>query len=189
MFAWGVEIATPRRSYRVMAEKDPQALIVGLAASHGGQLRRFLLGRVRNAADISDLMQEIFLRMLRVPDHEAIRSPEAYLFTVAQHVAQQHALREAAAPPSVEVSRMLSDLYATPESDPVLQTSVDQCLEQLDRALDGLSPKVRATFILQRHYGLSLQQISQRLGISFPMAKKYLAKALLRFRQHLGGLE
>jgi RNA polymerase sigma factor (sigma-70 family) len=168
-----------------LSVNDRQILLTSLAEGHGEALRRFLLVRVRNSADIPDLVQEVFLRMLRVPDHEAIRSPEAYLFTVAQHVAQQHSLRQAAAPPSVEVGQVLSDLYATPESDPLMQTSADQCLERLDRVLEGLSPKVRATFILQRHHGLSLEEVSERLGISFPMAKKYLAKALLRFRQHL----
>ena len=57
--------------------------------------------RVRNAADVPDMLQEVYLRMLRVPNVESIRSPEAYLFTVAQHVVQQHSLRQSAAPPSI----------------------------------------------------------------------------------------
>jgi len=43
-----------------------------------------LLARVRNIADVPDITQEVYLRMLRVPNVESIRSPEAYLFTVAQ---------------------------------------------------------------------------------------------------------
>ena len=62
-----------------MTAETGQALVAALAASHGGQLRRFLSSRVRNAADIPDLIQEVYLRMLRIPDHDAIRSPEAYL--------------------------------------------------------------------------------------------------------------
>jgi RNA polymerase sigma-70 factor (ECF subfamily) len=140
---------------------------------------------VRNAADVPDIMQEVFLRMLRVPDYEAIRSPEAYLFTIAQHVAQQHALRESAAPPAVDVTRLTSQLQAAADSDPAMQASADQVLERLDRALDRFSPKVRAVFILHRHHGLSLEQISRELGISFPMAKKYLVKALYQIRQQM----
>jgi RNA polymerase sigma factor (sigma-70 family) len=165
-----------------LTETDRQSLVSGLIDSHGPQLRRFLLRRVRNAADVPDIIQEVFLRMLRIPDTEAIRSPEAYLFTVAQHVAQQHALREAAAPPAVDVTQMMAQLHAPPDSDPAMQASADQALERLDRALDRFSPKVRAVFILHRHYGLSLEQISTQLGISFPMAKKYLVKALFQIR-------
>lgn len=169
---------------RLVAE-GPKTLVARLIDSHGEQLRRFLTTRVRNAADVPDILQEVFLRMLRVPDQEAIRSPEAYLFTVAQHVAQQHALREATQPRSVEITRILTQLNAASDADPALQASADQCIEEIDRVFDRLSPKVRATFILHRYYGLSLEQISERLGISFPMAKKYLVKALFQIRQHV----
>ena len=168
-----------------MSANDTPTLVADLAETHGEQLRRFLVSRVRNAADVPDMVQEVFLRMLRIRNHEAIRSPEAYLFTVAQHVAQQHALRQAAIPASVEIGQMLSQIQAAADTDPALQVSADQCLEKLDRALDRMSPKVRATFILHRRYGLSLVQISEQLKISFPMAKKYLVKALCQFRDHL----
>ena len=168
-----------------LTAEDRQSLVTMLMASHGPQLRRFLMSRVRNAADISDLAQEVFLRMLRVPSQAVIRSPEAYLFTVAQHVAQQHAMRDATAPPSIEITQMLSQLHAAADADPAMQVSAEQSIEALDRAFDRFSPKVRATFILHRHYGLSLEQISRHLGISFPMAKKYLVKALFQIRQHM----
>jgi RNA polymerase sigma factor (sigma-70 family) len=164
---------------------DNKALVSTLIDSHGEQLRRFLMTRVRNIADVPDILQEVFLRMLRISNREAIRSPEAYFFTVAQHVAQQHALRESAAPPSVDITRMLTQLPATSDADPAMQASADECIAAIDRALDRFSPKVRATFILHRCYGLTLEEISQRLGISFPMAKKYLVKALMQFRQHM----
>ena len=69
-----------------MSAEAARALITGLVASHGVKLRRFLLLRLRNAADVPDILQEVYLRMLRIPNVESIRSPEAYLFTVAQHV-------------------------------------------------------------------------------------------------------
>jgi len=170
-----------------VTETDRQALVAGLIDSHGQQLRRFLLRRVRNPADVPDIIQEVFLRMLRIPGSDAIRSPEAYLFTVAQHVVQQHSLREAATPPAVDVTKMVAELHAPADADPAMQAAADQALERLDRALERFSPKVRAVFILHRHHGLSLEQISTHLGISFPMAKKYLVKALLQIRQQVEG--
>lgn len=38
--------------------KDAQALIEGLVASHGDQLRRILLARARNTVDVQDITQE-----------------------------------------------------------------------------------------------------------------------------------
>lgn len=168
-----------------MSAEAARALITGLVASHGVKLRRFLLLRVRNAADVPDMLQEVYLRMLRVPNVESIRSPEAYLFTVAHHVVQQHSLRQSAAPPSVELSEMLNSARAVPDVDPVLDLDAQQCLEQLQAELDRLSPKLRATFLLHRRDGLSLEEIAERLGISVPMVKKNLMQALVQLRQRL----
>lgn len=125
--------------------------------------------------------------MLRIPDRDAIRFPEAYLFTIALHVAQQHAMQESALPPSVEVSELLTQLHAATDADPALQAHAEQCWERFARALDRLSPKVRATFVLHRYYGMTLEEISRELQTSLPMAKKYLVKALTRLRQYLDG--
>ena len=168
-----------------MRIQDPQHFVADLAASHGDQLRRFLVARARNVADVPDIVQEVFLRMLRIPNIESIRSPEAYLFTVAQHVVQQHTLRQTATPPSVELTQMLDIPSASPEADPVLATDAAQCGEQLQGAMEELAPKVRAAFLLHRRDGLSLDEIGLRLGLSRSMVKKNLMKALLHFRQRL----
>jgi RNA polymerase sigma factor (sigma-70 family) len=169
--------------------ENNQALVARLVATHGKQLRRFLLARARNASDVADIGQEVYLRMLRVPNIESIRSPEAYLFTVAQHVVQQHTLRQSALPPSVEITGLLNAPHAPATADPVLETDAQQCLEQLQLELDQLSPKMRATFLLHRRDGLSLDEIGARLGISRGMVKKYLMKALMHFRQRLDRAE
>jgi RNA polymerase sigma factor (sigma-70 family) len=161
------------------------ALVEELAAKQGQRLRRFLKTRVRNAADIPDIIQEVFLRLLRVSNHETIRAPEAYIFTIAHHVAQQHTLRSAAGAGSVELSEVLSELRVVTEADPALEVSAQQCLVELNEVLQGLAPKVQATFLLYRRDGMSLDEISAQLGISRPMAKKYLAKALVQFRKRL----
>ena len=168
-----------------MAALDPQTLVAELAASHGPQLRRFLLARVRNAADVPDIVQDVYLRMLRVPHAESVRSPEAYLFTVAQHVLQQYTLRQSQIPPSIDLAGMLEPPLARPDADPVLEMNAQQCLEDLQQALDLFTPKVRATFMLHRRDGLSLDEIGAQLGISRPMVKKNLVKALMQFRRKL----
>ena len=88
-----------------MAEAESaQELVTGLVASHGTQLRRFVFARARNVADVPDIVQEVYLRMLRISNADSIRSPEAYLFTVAQHVVQQHTMRQSATPPTRSVT-------------------------------------------------------------------------------------
>ncbi|MGH8242904.1 MAG: RNA polymerase sigma factor [Steroidobacteraceae bacterium] len=171
------------------AGHENQAMVVGLVASHGERLRRFLVRRVRNSADIPDLVQEIFLRMMRIPDHDAIRSPEAYLFTVARHVVQQHTLRQSATPVSVELQDVIAESRACAAADPELEVSAQQCLAALTRALETLPPRARAAFLMHRRDGVTIEEIGRRFGVSRPMAKKYLAKALLQIRQALEDTE
>lgn len=169
-----------------MGFEDHQTLVAGLVESHGQQLRRFLLARVRNAADVPDIVQEVYLRMMRVPNVESVRSPEAYLFTVAQHVVQQHTLKQSAAPRSEDLARIMSKRSsAASHADPALEVYADQCLECLQGGLDQLSPKARATFLLSRRDGLSFDEIAERLGTTRHMVKKYLTKALTKLRHGL----
>lgn len=158
-------------------------MVAQLAAKEGTRLRQFLRRRVRNAADVPDLMQEVFLRLLRVPRHESIRTPEAYLMTIARHVAQQHKLR--LPENSVNLEEVLEELRSFSAADPLLEATAEQCQAGLEQALQRMSPKVQATFLLHRRDGLTMDEVSRRLGISKPMAKKYLVKALVRMRKHL----
>jgi RNA polymerase sigma factor (sigma-70 family) len=168
---------------------DLQTLVAELAESHGPQLRRFLLARIRNPADVSDILQDIYLRMLRIPRVESIRSPEAYLFTVAQHVLQQYTLLQSKLRPSIDLAEVLEGLHGRSDLDPMLEADAQRCVEELQQALDLFSPKVRATFILHRRDGLSIDEIGTRLGISRPMVKKNLVKALMQFRRRLNQVE
>lgn len=61
-----------------------------------------------------------------IPGRDAIRSPEAYLFTVALHVAQQHALREAMTLSLADSDELLSQLHAATDADPALQAHAEQ---------------------------------------------------------------
>jgi RNA polymerase sigma-70 factor (ECF subfamily) len=129
-------------------------------------------------------VQEVYLRLLRVDDHEAIRNPQAYLFTVASHVLHQHAVRQSSAldplsPLDIE-ARLRDD-----RTDPAAEVEMEQAFEKLGRSLQQLSPKAYATLILSRCEGLSLEQIGERLGVSRDQVKKYLARALLHVRQGL----
>ena len=61
-----------------MAETK-RTVVARLFAEHGGALQAFLYRRVRRRPDAAELAQEVYVRLLRVPDIEAIRDPGAYL--------------------------------------------------------------------------------------------------------------
>lgn len=168
-----------------MGFEDKNQAVGRLAAKQSGRLRRFLRRRVRNAADIPDIVQEVFLRLLRVPHLETIRTPEAYIFTIARHVALQRQLEAEPLADPQALDDALADLRFFSDRDPMLEVTAEQCLERMEEALRHMAPKVQATFLLYRRDGLSIDEVSERLGISRPMAKKYLSKAFVQFRQRL----
>lgn len=162
---------------------DKRSFVNDVAGQHGPRLRRFLLGRVRNAADVSDLVQEVYLRLLRVPDHETIRLPEAYVFALANHVLYQYRLRQARAPQPIDELGTVEQ--SALDNDPLNQSDTGQQLGKLEQILNQLSPKMRAAVILHLRDGHTVEEVGEQLGTSRHMAKKYLAKALLHCRQRL----
>ena len=166
-------------------QRGESAAFRQLFLRHRTEVSRLVFRMVGPRADLEDIIQEVFLRLLRVPNHETIRTPEAYIFTIARHVAQQHKLQTAARAGTRDLDEMLEELRTATEVDPALEVYAQQCVEQLDEALTQLSPKARLTFLLYRRDGLSIDDISARLGISRPMAKKYVVKALVAFRKRL----
>jgi RNA polymerase sigma factor (sigma-70 family) len=167
-----------------LAEPDKNRFISSIASQYGRRLRRFLSVRLRNPADVPDLAQEVFLRLLRVDRRDAIRSPEAYLFTVASHVIHQHTLRQSAVPPTVDIEDVFAELHALPTDDPESRADTQQRIDALTKVLEKLPPALSAALILHRFEGLSIEEIGRKLGVARPTAKKYLARALLYCREH-----
>jgi RNA polymerase sigma-70 factor (ECF subfamily) len=167
-----------------MDAQEKRAFIASIAARHDRAVRQFLQARLKSAAvDVPDLMQEVFLRMLRVSHPETIRTPEAYLFTVAKAVLHQHRVRQSAVPEAVDIMDVLNELEHQEEVGPEAQLQAQQRLDNLERSLAQLPNKAYVTLMLNRVAGMPLEEVGRRLGISRPMAKKYLARALAHCRQ------
>lgn len=166
-----------------MTVEDKYAFATGLAASHGDRLRRYLASRLRRARhDIPDLVQEVYMRLLRVDRPSSIRNPEAYLFTIANHVLYQHTMN---VDPVVESENADAGAVLSPELEPSSQVEMQQQLEEIDRVLSQLSYKTKAALILYRRDGYSLEEVAAQLNVSLAMVKKYLAKAILHCREQM----
>jgi RNA polymerase sigma factor (sigma-70 family) len=157
---------------------DNRSFVASIAARYGRRLRRFLSVRLRNAADVPDLAQEVYLRLLRVEDYESIRSPEAYLFTIASHVIHQHAVRRSSEPVSVDIAEVFSALRTPSSEEPPDQVAHAQRLDELERILAVLPARVATALVLHRIAGYSVQEVGDELGVSRETAKKYLARAV-----------
>jgi RNA polymerase sigma-70 factor (ECF subfamily) len=169
---------------------DPRQSLVGeIVGRHGRKLRRYLAARLRNTSDVADLSQEVFLRFLRVDRHDRIRSPEAYLFTIASHVLAQHRLDRAAEPESVDIQDSLTDERLTIDTDHAVQLDLQRRARAMEVAIGQLPANPQACLLLHCREGWTLDEIATRLGVSRSMVKKHIAKAMLHCRQQMKGSE
>jgi RNA polymerase sigma-70 factor (ECF subfamily) len=164
------------------------SMVERLFAEQRGALKTFFLRRIRAKADAADLAQEVYLRMLRISDKDAIRNPVHYLYTVANNLVKEHAVLDRRQANSIDIDEAPSheQLETLPEYDGDLDTK--QRVARLSVVLKQLSPKCRAAVELRFTQGLSFREIAMHLGVSTQMAKKYVAQGLSHCRRRMARL-
>lgn len=155
-----------------------------LYAQHSA-LRAFFARRVRTQADAAELAQEVYLRLLRVPDFTAIRNPEAYLFAIAGNLAKEQALLDRQRGRTVDVQdpAVHEQLAELPRFDHLVDAEARR--QRLAEVLQQLPAKCRAAVVMQYWHGLSYAEIGEKLGVSTNMVKKYLSQALVHCRRRM----
>lgn len=143
-------------------------------------LRRFLLARPgASAADIDDIAQEVFLRLLRYDRMDLVQHPQAYPFKIAANVSSEWATRASRAQP--HSADWLEDLIdpATP-----LGAAERESSEALIRgALASLPPRTREILRLLHEEGLGYEQISEHLGLTRRIVKRVVVESYAALRR------
>jgi RNA polymerase sigma factor (sigma-70 family) len=168
---------------------DSASFVAEIAAHYSGRLRRFLSARLRNENDVPDLAQEVFLRLLSAREHKSIRSPEAYLFTVASHVIHQHAVRKSREPIRVDIPDVFNELQTLAGDDPSAKANDTLRMANLEQILELLPPRVAAALVMHKLGGYTVQEIGDHLGVARETAKEYLARAAEHCRNHRSLIE
>ena len=170
--------------------RENNAAWSALFAEKRTTLSNYFLRRVAHWWDAQDLVQEVYLRMLRIEPADAanIRSPEAYLFTVAANLVKEHALLRAQQPlGSDELEQVVEQLVAPTNLEADIDSESRQ--RQLSALIDRLSPKCKAVLVMHYRDGLSYREIAERMAISTNMVKKYIVKGLAACRQRMAEYE
>jgi RNA polymerase sigma factor (sigma-70 family) len=167
-----------------MADPNP-SLVERLFAEHRRALQAFFRRRIRSKAEAPDLAQEVYLRMLRVSDQEAIRNPVLYLYTVANNLVKEHAVLERRRASGVDLDEVAT--HEQLEMLPAFEAELDaaQRAERLRMVLRQLGPKCQAAVILRFTHELPYREVALRLGVSPQMARKYVVQALGHCRRRM----
>jgi RNA polymerase sigma factor (sigma-70 family) len=138
-----------------------------------GRARRLCVDR----SEAADLVQEAYVRLLRLEAWRGLTSPRAYTLQTIRNLAVER-LRRA----RIVEFRQIAGLEALAFSDdaPDALTTVI-ARDQLDRllaAVEALPPACREIVVLRRFEELAPREIAQRLGLSLSTLEKRLARGL-----------
>jgi len=165
-----------------------------LVESYSGVIYRLALKMLGNPQDAEDILQDTFIKAYRgLPNFDGRSSLSTWLYRIATNEALMMIRRRK----QVEVS-LEEPLDSAGEEQEPMQI-VDWCClpEQellsaegrayLDRAIDTLSPSLRAVFLLRDIEGLSTQETGEVLKLSETAVKTRLSRSRLRLREQLTG--
>jgi RNA polymerase sigma factor (sigma-70 family) len=147
-------------------------------------LLRYFTRRTGSQPDSEELVQDLFLRLLRRPGLMALESVDGYVFEAAANLLRDKVKRERTRPrlSAVDLDRidLADDL---PDAEDVVGGRQD--LERIQIALKSLSPRARTIVILRRFEDMSHAQIAARLKISVSAVEKHLVRSMAVLRNAL----
>lgn len=157
----------------------------GMAFSrYGAELQLYLLRRLQRTHDADDVMQEVFLRLLRVENTELVRNPRAYIYGIAFHVIREFRIRDERAGTWITFDpETIARRAEQPEElRPDELADNFYIRRQLERAIRQLPRIHRAVFLLHKRDGYTYREVAEKLGLSIHTVDKYLVEAKVKIR-------
>jgi RNA polymerase sigma factor (sigma-70 family) len=145
-------------------------------------MRKFLASRgAVRVADLDDVSQEVFLRLLRYDNAEIVEHPRAYLFRMAANVVAEWALRSRHQ--LAHEPRWLSELMVDDRLAEVLDGEAAQ--REIARALSTLTARERAILKLHFEEGLSHARIAERLRLTERVVRRDFERSYAKLRREI----
>jgi RNA polymerase sigma factor (sigma-70 family) len=150
-----------------------------------GALARFFQRHVHDSDEADDLVQDVFLRIVRRGDTGDIEHLDGYIFQTASNVLRDRSRRRRA---------RLVDRHVPFDLDPqdIAELGPERALlgrEGLKAAgvvLLELPERTRQIFVLRRLEGLSYFEIGRRLGVSVSAVEKHMQRAVRHLAARTG---
>lgn len=155
---------------------------------HEAMLRAWLKAHFASAADVDDLVQEAYVRVLQARRAVAIDSPKAFLFATARNLALMQIRHRA-----VERTDPLAEIDASSifdaGSDVSRAVAREEELQILTKAIQSLPSRCRQILTLRKLYGLSQKEVAVEMGISEHTVEAQGTIALRKLTEYFERLE
>lgn len=162
---------------------DP-AVVAALYAEHAEQLRRFVLGVVRDAQLAQDVLQATFAKMVEVGQGTRAETRKAWLFRVAYHEALRLRRRDGVRDRAV---RRIAETAGDAQHEPAdRRVARDEMIAAVRDQLEQLPAAQQQVVRLRIYEGLTFAEIAKQLdaplGTVLGRMHTALAKLKLRLR-------
>ena len=165
-----------------------------LIEPHVGRLYNYLARMVGDPADAEDLTQDAILRVHRaIGSFRGGATFQTWLYRIATNIAVDALRRRARR--SARVSSLDDPLQAEQglvarevrdtQRDPQQRAEASELTAEVQKAIDQLSPKLRAVVVLFDLQGLTYDEIAQALALPLGTVKSRLFNARSRLRELL----
>jgi RNA polymerase sigma factor (sigma-70 family) len=154
-----------------------QATLRDLGTNFRTSLQRYFARRVRNEGEIEDLVQEVFLRLLKRGGMADMEHLHGYMFQTARSVLADHLRRR-------RIFRTDDHEEFDESAHGGLHASPEDALlgrERLARAtalLLELPERTRVIFVLRRLEGMRYDDIALHIGVSVSAVEKHMQRAV-----------
>jgi len=142
------------------------------------------VGRIVRPEEIEDIVQETFVLSYAASRNQKIRNPQAFMLRVARNIALDH-IKSAGARLNCSIEGLDEEEFSTQADMVELRCQSQERFLNFCRAVEQLPVSCRRVFILKKVYGLSLQEISDYLGLSTSTVEKHVAKGMFMVLQYM----
>jgi len=145
--------------------------------AHEQSLTRYLTRVWPNRDEVSDLRQDIYMRVFESAGHARPELPKSFLFATARHLMIDRLRRGRVI--FIGTRGDLDELdVLVDEISPEHRTTSLQELQQLAVAFDRLPPKCRTVMWLRKVEQLSQKEVAERLGVQEKAVEKQVARGM-----------
>ncbi len=164
------------------------AQVESLFREYRAELLRRMSQMVRSRDTAADLVQETYLRLVRLTDIQSVGHPRALLHRIATNLAIDH-LR--AGQSGLGQAEPLDAALELPSPRPTQERELmgKQRLEQYMTVINNLPPRTREAFLLYRVHGCAYLEIAARMNISVSGVDKHIRRAIDQTTRAIAALD
>jgi len=159
-------------------------IVKSIFRKYNNGLFRFLSSRLNSKADIDDVSQEVYLRLIRHPNPTGLKPSVGLLCKIASNILIDRYRLQRRRATDAHVPLVEGTLKA-PDPSPEEMLRSKECIALINHSLETLDKKTQKAMILHHIRGLSYSRIGKEMNISKSMVRKHIANGMLQLAKKL----